>query len=132
MFKNETASVTRKAERKGGKAERKGRDGNLTCERKDSETSVTSSNFTTDVLDPAQKERRRVEKNCESQHKTTFIVKEASPDPFEDDLSWLRTCHPSSSLTFNPSIEDQAIAFFFSNFVLRSRSKETSRGFSRS
>jgi hypothetical protein len=36
---------------------------------------------------------------------------------------------PSASLTFNPSIEQQATSFFFENFAPTSKSKDTSRGF---
>ena len=48
-------------------------------------------------------------------------------DSFEE-MPWLQDWDPLASLTFNPSIEHQATHFFFENFVVASKSRETSRG----
>ena len=122
MFKHETARVTSKA---NGTSKRR-----LSCKKscitnklKESKASCSSSSESLDVRQWGSKHTMTPETTDELR----FVPKQEVQDP-SDDI-WLKDWNPSASLTFNPSIECQAVSFFFENFVVPSQSKRISRSF---
>jgi hypothetical protein len=122
MFKHETERVTSKANGTS-KRQRSCKKSCIADNLKESKASCSSSSESLDVRQWGSKNMMAPETTDELRFVPKREVQDAS-----DDIS-LKDWNPSASLMFNPSIERQAVSFFFENFVVPFQSKKILRGF---
>ena len=122
LFKHETARITSKA---NGTSKRR-RSWKSRRIADDSRESNTASSSSSERLDTGRWARNNITASEES-NELRFVPKQDVQD--RSDHIWPNVWYPSASLTFNPTIERQAVSFFFENFIVPSQSRKMSRGF---
>ena len=133
MFRHETAPVTQKVKSTSGKTRKqKGTDSVPENHEPSAIESASEQTEGTPSMQKANNKTKSKGRSSRSGRQASTPSVHSSNDSDEqlgDERFWLYTSDPASGVTSNPSVEHQAVACFFSNFILRPRSKETNRGF---
>lgn len=123
IFENETARVTSKAHGTGKRRRRTKKSGSFD-NIKDSNTPHSSSS---ENLDTSRRGSRGVA-ILDDTNELDFLPISGIQD-LNKDVLWMQGWDPTSSLTFDPSIEHQATSSLFENFISTTQSDEASNGF---